>query len=42
MCRANRNFANFNKIRLENGVPNQEDLRAAWQSGGRAFKLTLR
>jgi len=43
MCRANRNFAKFNKVRLgEDGTPNAEDLRAAWQSGGRAFKLTLR
>lgn len=42
MCRANKNFANFNKVRLEDGNPNQEDLRAAWQSGARAFKLTLR
>lgn len=42
MCRANRNFANFNKVRLDkDGNPNEDDLRAAWQSGARAFKLTL-
>ncbi len=43
MCRDNRNFAKFNKVRLaEDGTPNAEDLRAAWQAGARAFKLTLR
>ena len=43
MCRGNHNFANFNKVRLEeDGSPNVEDLRAAWQAGARAFKLTLR
>lgn len=42
MCRANKNFANFNKVRLdENGDPNADDLRATWQAGGRAYKLTL-
>ncbi len=42
MCRANRNFANFNKVHLDqDGTPNADDLRAAWQSGARAFKLTL-
>ena len=42
MCRGNRNFANFNKVRLEkDGTPNAEDLRATWQAGARAFKLTL-
>jgi hypothetical protein len=43
MCRDNHNFAKFNKVRLDkDGNPNVEDLRAAWQSGARAFKLTLR
>jgi deazaflavin-dependent oxidoreductase (nitroreductase family) len=43
MCRDNKNFANFNKVRIEkDGTPNPEDLRAAWQAGARAFKLTLR
>ena len=43
MCRSNRNFAKFNKVRLEqDGSPNVEDLRATWQAGTRAFKLTLR
>ena len=42
MCRDNHNFAKFNKVRLEqDGTPNPEDLRAAWQAGARAFKLTL-
>jgi deazaflavin-dependent oxidoreductase (nitroreductase family) len=42
MCRDNHNFAKFNKVRLEkDGTPNAEDLRAAWQAGARAFKLTL-
>lgn len=43
MCRDNRNFASFNKIRLDkDGNPNAEDLRATWEAGARAFKLTLR
>jgi hypothetical protein len=43
VCRDNHAFANFNKIGLDkDGNPNAEDLRAAWQSGARAFKLTLR
>ncbi len=43
MCRGNHNFAKFNKVRLkEDGSPNAEDLRAAWQAGARVFKLTLR
>lgn len=43
MCRANRNFANFNKVRLDkDGTPSVDDLRAAWQAGARGFKLTLR
>jgi hypothetical protein len=42
MCRGDHNFAKFNKVRLEqDGSPNVEDLRAAWQAGARAFKLTL-
>lgn len=42
MCRANRHFADFNKIRVDqDGTPDAQDLRAAWQSGARAFKLTL-
>lgn len=43
MCRANRNFANFNKVKLDkDGNPDRDDLHAAWRSGARAFKLTLR
>jgi deazaflavin-dependent oxidoreductase (nitroreductase family) len=42
MCRENHNFAKFNKVRLEqDGTPNAEDLRAAWQAGARGFRLTL-
>lgn len=42
MCRDNRNFAKFNKVRLDqDGNPNIEDLRATWQAGAQAFKLTL-
>jgi hypothetical protein len=43
MCRDNHNFAKFNKVRLDqNGDPDPEDLRAAWQGGARAFTLTLK
>lgn len=43
MCRDNHNFANFNKVGLDSaGNPKPEDLRAAWQNGARAFRLTLR
>lgn len=41
MCRDNRQFANFNKIRLDHaGTPNTDDLHAAWAAGARAFQLT--
>jgi len=42
MCRDNRAFANFNKVRMTGGVPNPADLEAAWTSGARAFRLTPR
>ena len=43
LCRDNHNFAKFNKVRLDkDGNPDIEDLRATWQAGARAFKLTLR
>jgi deazaflavin-dependent oxidoreductase (nitroreductase family) len=43
IARDNRNFANFNKIRLDaNGEPDSEDLRLAWASGARAFRLSPR
>jgi deazaflavin-dependent oxidoreductase (nitroreductase family) len=43
MARDNRNFANFNKIGLdERGNPDIADLRLAWAAGARAFRLTLR
>jgi hypothetical protein len=43
MCRDNHNFASFNRVALgPDGEPNPEDLRLAWQSGARAFRLTVR
>jgi hypothetical protein len=42
MCRADGQFAIFNKIRMDNGVPNASDLHDAWAAGSRAFKLTPR
>lgn len=42
MCRANGQFAMFNKIRMDSGVPNPSDLHDAWAAGSRAFRLTPR
>jgi deazaflavin-dependent oxidoreductase (nitroreductase family) len=43
MCRANRNFASFNKISIgADGEPNPEDLYLAWAAGARAIRLTPR
>ena len=43
MCRDNHTFAKFNRISLDAaGQPDQADLRLAWQSGARAFRLTPR
>ena len=43
ICRDNRQFAGFNKVKLDGaGNPDPGDLRAAWENGGRVFKLTLR
>jgi hypothetical protein len=43
ICRDNGNFAKLNKVRIDaSGNPDPTDLRAAWQAGGRVFKLTLR
>jgi hypothetical protein len=42
MCRDNRQFAKFNKIRLDAGTPNADDLHTAWSTGARAFRLTPR
>jgi deazaflavin-dependent oxidoreductase (nitroreductase family) len=43
ICRDNVNFAKLNKVRIDaSGNPDPTDLRAAWQAGGRVFKLTLR
>ena len=42
MCRANRTFANFNQIAMDDGTPLPADLEAAWRSGACAILLTLR
>jgi deazaflavin-dependent oxidoreductase (nitroreductase family) len=42
LCKAGPAFAAFNKIRMENGVPNASDLHDAWADGARAFKFTPR
>jgi deazaflavin-dependent oxidoreductase (nitroreductase family) len=43
ICRGNHAFARFNKVKLDAaGNPDPGDLRAAWENGGRVFKLTLR
>jgi hypothetical protein len=40
MARDNRQFAGFNKIRLDAaGHPDPEDLHLAWAGGARAFRL---
>ena len=42
ICRDNRAFANFNKVKLDKaGNPEPGDLRGAWENGARVFKLTL-
>jgi hypothetical protein len=41
MARGNRQFAKFNKIRVDQaGEPNPADLRLAWAAGARAFRFT--
>jgi deazaflavin-dependent oxidoreductase (nitroreductase family) len=43
ICRDNRQFAGFNKVKLDGaGNPDPGDLRGAWENGARVFKLTLR
>jgi deazaflavin-dependent oxidoreductase (nitroreductase family) len=42
LAKAGPAFASFNKIRVENGVPNASDLHDAWADGSRAFKFTPR
>jgi deazaflavin-dependent oxidoreductase (nitroreductase family) len=43
MVRANRNFAKFNKIRVDAaGEPNADDVHLSWAAGARAFLLTPR
>src|SRR5262245_9585202 len=43
MSRDNRQFARFNKIRVDtDGTVNADDLHAAWVGGARAFRLVPR
>ncbi|MEU4218305.1 hypothetical protein [Actinoplanes sp. NPDC026623] len=43
IARDNHNFAKFNKIGFDSdGNPDRNDLRSAWASGARVFRLTLR
>jgi deazaflavin-dependent oxidoreductase (nitroreductase family) len=43
IARANRSFAKFNKISIdEHGEPDPGDLHLAWAAGGRVLRLTLR
>jgi hypothetical protein len=43
ICQDNRNFAQFNMVRLgPDGKPNADDIHAAWAAGARAFRLTPR
>src|SRR3984957_4502976 len=43
MTRANKPFANFNKVGFDaDGNPRPEDLHRAWANGARAFRLTPR
>jgi len=43
MCSDNHTFAKFNRISLDPaGQPDRADLRLAWESGARAFRLTPR
>ncbi len=43
MCRDNRTFAKFNNIGFDAaGTPDPADLRLAWATGARTFRLTPR
>ncbi|WP_018159810.1 nitroreductase/quinone reductase family protein [Smaragdicoccus niigatensis] len=43
LCRVNKQFAKFNNIRRDAaGDTDPADLRAAWEQGGPAYRLTLR
>jgi hypothetical protein len=43
MCKDNKAFANFNKVRFgQDGEPRPDDLHLAWESGARAFRLSPR
>ena len=42
MCRDNHNFAKFNKVGFDkDGNPDPDDMRKAWESGARVFKLKV-
>ena len=41
MCKDNKAFANFNKVRIgADGEPSADDLHRAWTDGARAFRLS--
>jgi hypothetical protein len=41
MCKDNKAFANFNKVRIgADGEPRADDLHRAWTDGARAFRLS--
>jgi F420H(2)-dependent quinone reductase len=43
MCKENKTFANFNKVRIgADGEPSADDLHRAWADGARAFRLSPR
>jgi TetR/AcrR family transcriptional regulator, regulator of autoinduction and epiphytic fitness len=43
MCKDNKAFANFNKVRVGgDGEPSPDDLHRAWADGARAFRLSPR
>jgi hypothetical protein len=43
MCKDNKAFANFNKVRVgSDGEPSADDLHRAWADGARAFRLSPR
>nr|WP_296074767.1 hypothetical protein [uncultured Actinoplanes sp.] len=43
IARANRNFANFNKISFDAaGNPSEQDLRRCYRTGARVIRLTVR
>ena len=43
LCRANKQFASFNNIRRDaDGNSDTSDLQAAWEQGGRSYRLRIR